>query len=60
MGLWLSGLAVKIALSILISDTVGSWVGGTFGFLALVTAGLYAGHLSREQRGRQSAGDRTP
>lgn len=60
VGLWLFGLVVKIALSILISDTVGSWVGGAFGFLALVTGGLYAWYLSRETRGRESAGHPEP
>lgn len=60
VGLWLFGLVVKIALSFLISDTVGSWVGGTFGFLAMVTAGLYAWHLSRENRGKENAGHPEP
>lgn len=55
LALWLLGLVVKFALSILVSDTVGNWVGGTFGFLALVTLLLYAWNQSREARDRESA-----
>jgi riboflavin transporter FmnP len=53
LALWLFGFVVKIVLSILISETVGSWVGGTFGFLALVTSVLYAWNQSREARGQE-------
>jgi hypothetical protein len=55
LALWLFGFVAKVALSILVSDTVGSWVGGAFGFLGLVTLGLLAWNQSREARERQDA-----
>ncbi len=43
LGLWIVGFVLKIALSLLVSDSVGNWVGGVFGFLSVVTFALYAG-----------------
>lgn len=55
--LWLFGFVAKAGLSILVSDTVGSWVGGAFGFLALVTTVLWAvTRQSRERDGHEDAG----
>ena len=50
VGLWLAGFLLKILLSILINDTVGNWVGGTLGFLAVATFFLWTRHVGREQR----------
>jgi riboflavin transporter FmnP len=50
VGLWLAGFLLKILLSIFINDTVGNWVGGTLGFLAVVTFMLWTRHVSRKQR----------
>jgi len=46
--LWALGFVAKIGLSFLVSDTVGSWVGGVLGFLALGTAVLYAYSRARD------------
>jgi hypothetical protein len=51
------GMITKIALSFLVSDTVGSWVGGFFGFLAMVTGVLYAFSRARELNDRGRATD---
>ncbi|RBY97496.1 hypothetical protein DQ237_00630 [Blastococcus sp. TF02-8] len=48
VGLWLSGLVAKIVLSLAVSETVGSWVGGTLGLLALVSGLLLARERSRK------------
>ena len=48
VGLWLCGLTAKIVLSLLVGETVGDRVGGTLGFLALVSAALLAREWSRE------------
>jgi hypothetical protein len=42
LALWLLGFAVKIGLSIMVDDTLGTWVGGVLGFLALVTLVMWA------------------
>jgi hypothetical protein len=48
VALWLLGFLAKIVFSILVSDAVGTWVGGTFGFFAVVTLlhGLRIGTLA--------------
>ena len=46
--LWLLGFAAKIGISILVSDALGTWVGGVLGFLALVTMIMWA--LQRDTR----------
>jgi hypothetical protein len=51
LALFMAGFVLKVAFSILVSDTVGSWVGGTLGFLALVAAVLYAWNQSDAARG---------
>jgi hypothetical protein len=56
LAFFLTGFVAKVALSILVSDTVGSWVGGTLGFFAFVTTWLYAWNQSCEVRGQE----RTP
>ncbi|RZU31727.1 hypothetical protein [Blastococcus saxobsidens] len=53
VGLWLSGLAAKIVLSLLVDETLGNWVGGTLGFLALASALLLGREWSRESPGRR-------
>jgi hypothetical protein len=55
LALWLFGFVVKVVLSILVNDTVGSWVGGAFGFLALVSLGLLGWNRSREAREQEGA-----
>ena len=50
VALWVAGFIAKVIFSIVINDTVGNWVGGTLGFLAFVTFGLYSWHLSKEQK----------
>ena len=46
--LWLLAWAAKIGLSILVSDALGTWVGGALGFLAFVTLTMWA--LQRDTR----------
>jgi hypothetical protein len=55
LALWLLAGAVKIALSFLVSETVGSWAGGAIGFLALVSLVLLGRTRSREARERDQA-----
>jgi hypothetical protein len=40
-GLYALGIVAKVLLSILVSDGVGTWVGGALGFLAMVALVLY-------------------
>jgi hypothetical protein len=44
LALWLLGFAAKVGLSIMVNDTLGTWVGGVLGFLALVTLVMWASH----------------
>ena len=55
LALWLLGLVSKLALS-MVSDTLGTWVGGTFGFLSVVTLYLW----SRGREARAPAGSLGP
>jgi len=55
VALWVCGFVTRVALSFLVSDTVGSWVGGIFGFLTVVTGGLYAFSRARELNDRKQA-----
>ena len=52
LALWLLALVSKLALSIMVSDTWGTWVGGTFGFLSVITLYLW----SRGRQARAPAG----
>lgn len=51
VALWLLGLLAKIVVSALVSDSAGTWVGGAFGFLAVVTLLLW---LAQRDTGRRS------
>jgi hypothetical protein len=47
--LWVLGFLAKIVFSVLVSDTVGTWIGGIFGFFAVVTLLLW---LAQRDTGR--------
>jgi hypothetical protein len=55
LALWLFGFVMKVVLSLLVNETVGSWVGGAFGFLALVFLGLLGWNGSRAAREQEVA-----
>jgi hypothetical protein len=44
----LAGFVLKVALSILVGDTVGTWVGGALGFASLVAGGVLAWRVRRD------------
>ena len=47
LALFLAGFILKVLLSIIVDDSVGRWVGGTLGFLAVTAAGLLAWQANR-------------
>jgi hypothetical protein len=57
VALWVLRMITKAALSFFVSDTVDSWVGGFFGFLAMITGVLFAFSRAQEVNDRGRATD---
>jgi hypothetical protein len=47
----LAGFIVKVVVSVLVDDTVGTWAGGALGFASVVAGGLLAWQARRDGDG---------
>ena len=55
LGLWITGFVLNMVLSAVVSQSVGRWVGGPLGILALVTFVMYGYHRQKVAREARDA-----